>query len=117
MDTSDRGMIDIERFDNEPERELLHGIVEGIDHVNLESLSQGERVHLSLQIAGGEALSDRMKASIPQIGKTISTWPQLASSVALGGAVTTQISNSILLDKPVKSGRFYVDVDQLIAVT
>lgn len=114
MDTSDRGMIDIERFDNEPEREILHGLVEGIDRLDLESLNQGERVHLSLQIAGGDSLSERMKASIPQIGKTISTWPQLASSVALGGAVTTQVCNLILLNKPARSGRFYVDIDRLI---
>lgn len=115
MDTSDRGMIDIERFDNEPSRELLHGLVKGIDGLDLGSITRDERVHLSLQIAGGDALSDRMKASIPHIGKTISTWPQLASSVALGGAATTQICSAILLGKTVKSGRYYIDVDQIIA--
>ena len=114
MDTSDRGMIDIERFDNEPERELLHGLVEGVDHLDLGSLNQGERVHLSLQIAGGDSLSERMKASIPQIGKTISTWPQLASSVTLGGGATAELCRKIAGGEQIPSGRYYIDVDKLI---
>ena len=31
MDTSDRGMLDIERFDLEPERSIFHGLVEHLD--------------------------------------------------------------------------------------
>jgi len=115
MDTSDRGMLDIERFDLEPERPLFHGLI----HEDLVpeggSMATEQRIEIAVKIAGGNTISDRLKSSIVQIGKTISTWPQLASSVVLGGAVTTHVCRMILLGLHSRSGRFYVDVDQIIA--
>jgi hypothetical protein len=113
MDTSDRGMIDIERFDLGYERPLFHGMVE---EVIPESVLQDPalRIKLSLQIAGIENISDRMKASLPEIGKSISTWPQLASSVMLGGAAAAELSRRLLLEEIVPSGRFYIDTDEII---
>lgn len=114
MDTSDRGMIDIERFDLEPDRPLFHGIFpeNELDRKSLESPEL--RVHLSLQIAGADTVSDRMKYSIPEIGKTISTWPQLASAVSLGGAVAAEVSRKILLGEALPSGRFYMETEEII---
>lgn len=114
MDTSDRGMIDIERFDLEPERPLFHGIVPETDFNGNNLQDPQLRVHLSLQIAGVGTISERMKRSIPEIGKTISTWPQLASAVSLGGAAVAEISRKILLGEKTHSGRFYVDVEEII---
>ncbi len=55
-----------------------------------------------------------MKYSLGEIGKSITTWPQLASSVMLGGALVTDTCRRILLDQLRSSGRYYVDFDQLI---
>ena len=49
-----------------------------------------------------------------EIGKTITTWPQLASAVVLGGAITTDITRRILLKQYQNSGRFYVDLEKII---
>src|SRR5205085_12245098 len=38
MDTNDRGMLDIERFDVEPDRPILHGLAEGLDPNNIKDL-------------------------------------------------------------------------------
>lgn len=114
MDTSDRGMIDIERFDLEPERPLFHGIIPEKDFNEKNLQNPDLRVHLSLQIAGAAAISERMKHSIPEIGKTIATWPQLASAVALGGAAVAEISRKVLLGEHIYSGRFYADVEEII---
>ena len=115
MDTSDRGMLDIERFDTEPGRPLFHGLIEEKDLPgNWSSISPEQRMKLTLNIVGGETISDRMKFSIAEIGKTISTWPQLASSVLHGGAVTAQACRLLALGKPVRSGRFYIDAEQVI---
>lgn len=114
MDTSDRGMIDIERFDEEPARPLFHGMIpeEEFNEKNLQNPDL--RVHLSLQIAGAATISERMKRSLPQIGKTISTWPQLASAVSLGGAAVAETGRKILLKEPIPSGRFYVDIEEIV---
>jgi hypothetical protein len=39
METSDRGMLDVERFDLEPDRPILHGLVEGIASDALDDLT------------------------------------------------------------------------------
>lgn len=114
MDTNDRGMVDIERFDLEPERPLLHGLADDLDPVKVKNLSNEEKIPYILKIVGADTLSTRLKISIAQIGKTINTWPQLASSVVLGGAVTTDVCRRILLDEFTASGRYYVDFEELI---
>ncbi len=113
MDTSDRGMIDIERFDLEKDRPLLHGLVE---EALPKSIFQdpGQRMQLSLQIAGGDQISEQMKNSLPEIGKSISTWPQLASAVMLGGAATAELTRKVLLNEKVPSGRFYLDTEEIV---
>jgi hypothetical protein len=48
------------------------------------------------------------------LGKTLSSWPQLASGVALGGALTAEAARRILLGTHCESGRFYVDLALLV---
>lgn len=114
MDTNDRGMLDIERFDLEPERPIMHGLLEGIPVEDLGSLTPEQRTNVILKIVGAASISNRLKLSIPELNKTISALPQLASSVVLGGAVTTDVCRRILLNEHTASGRYYVDLDQII---
>ncbi len=115
MDTSDRGMLDVERFDLEPNRPLLHGTIENVDPQNIKNLSTEDKIPVMLQMLGVENISLRAKASMIEVEQTINTWPQLASSVALGGAVGADVSRRILLDQYHDSGRYYIDLDELIA--
>jgi molybdopterin/thiamine biosynthesis adenylyltransferase len=114
MDTNDRGMLDIERFDLEPDRALLHGLIEHLEPENLKNLDNEEKVALVLKILGNEQISERCRISMSEIGKSITAWPQLASSVTLGGAIVTDVSRRILLDQLQTSGRFYVDLNEII---
>lgn len=116
METSDRGMLDIERFDFEPERPLFHGLLEGINASQLKNLSNKERVAIVLKITGLETLSLRMKASLLEIGQSITSWPQLASGVFLGGASVAHVSRRLLLGGNVSSGRYYVDFDEIMKI-
>ncbi len=115
MDTSDRGMLDIERFDLEPERPLLHGTVTGIDPQNIKELSNEDKVPVILQMLGVDNISARAKASMVEVEQSINTWPQLASSVALGGAAGADACRRILLDQFRGSGRFYIDFDEIVS--
>jgi len=116
MDTSDRGMLDIERFDQEPNRPIFHGLLDGISKSELANLNSKERVAIALKITGLDNLSIRMKASLLEIGSTITSWPQLASAVFLGGATVAHVGRKILLGDNVPSGRFYVDFDEIIKI-
>jgi len=115
MDTSDRGMIDIERFDLEPDRPILHGLIDHLDTTKLTGLSNEEKVPFILPMTGEESLSSRLKASMLEVEESISTWPQLASAVTLGGGLTTDVSRRILLNQFHDSGRYYVDLESIIS--
>ncbi|BAU53547.1 Rv1355c family protein [Mucilaginibacter gotjawali] len=115
MDTNDRGMLDVERFDLEPLRPVLHGLADGLDPESIEHLTNEEKIPYILRIVGADTMSARLKASMLEIKKSINTWPQLASSVTLGGGVTTDVCRRILLDHFHDSGRYYVDPDEIIA--
>lgn len=115
METSDRCMVDVERFDKEPNRSILHGLVDHLDIDTLKNLKTNEeKVPYLLDIIGLDTLSLRIKASMLEIDQTINTWPQLASSVAMGGGISADISRRILLGYYNESGRYHVDIEELI---
>lgn len=116
MEGSDRGTIDIERFDLEPDRPVLHGMVAHLDMEKFKSLStMDDKIPYITAVTGVETLSPRMKASAVEIMATISTWPQLASAVTYGGGITADLSRKILLGNLNVSGRFFIDMDELIS--
>lgn len=115
METTDRGMLDIERFDLEPGRPLFHGRVGDVDAASLRQASNRERVPFVLGILDDQRISTRLAASLVEIEKTVYTWPQLASAVSLGGALVSHAARHLLLGTHDFSGRFYVDLDQLIS--
>ena len=108
MATSDGGMLDIERFDCEPERPLLHGTTQGVSSANCSSMDDVEKLGLVLSMLGTDAISGRAAASLVEIKQTLSTWPQLASDVMLGGAGVATAIRQLALGDHVPSGRRYV---------
>ena len=111
MDCNDRGMLDIERFDHEPDRPLLHGLIGDLKSVDVAELSRQARIDLILAMVDADRISPELAASFAEIGRTLSSWPQLASGVALGGALTGEAARRILLGAPCVSGRFYTDLE------
>lgn len=114
METNDRCMLDVERFDLEPNREILHGLVSSFDLSDVSNLSGTERLNLILKIVDQDRLSVKMTEAFTQMGKSIRSWPQLASSVTMGAGVTTDIARRILLNEKCDSGRWYFDVDDFL---
>jgi len=115
METSDRGMVDIERFDLEPDRPILHGLLGGLRADTLANLSTKDKVPYVLRILDDRSISDAFAASLVEVKESIYTWPQLASAIALGGAIATDAARRILLGSFQQSGRFYVDVEALVS--
>ncbi|SDL72185.1 ThiF family adenylyltransferase [Pedobacter antarcticus] len=121
MDTNDKGMLDVERFDLEPERPIFHGKVPELEAYSEEELTDKlrtltipEKIEYLARIIGFENLSPAMLRSVSEMNKTIVGWPQLASAVTLGGAMITDVSRKILLQQFSVSGRFFVDFDELV---
>jgi nitroreductase len=114
MDTSDRGLLDVERFDLEPQRPVLHGLLGDTRAESLFGLATRDKAPYLLAILGEDRMSTRFAASLPDVKESLAGWPQLASSVALGGAVIADVARKILLGEPVSSGRYYVDLDAIV---
>lgn len=117
MEASDRGTLDVERFDLHPDRPIMHGWLEHltIDFEVLKKLKTSEeKLPYILPISGLDTLSPRMKGSMIEIEETITTWPQLASAVALGGAVTADTCRRMFLGQFTDSNRYFIDLEQLI---
>ena len=116
MDTSDRGLIDVERFDREPERAIMHGRLAGFDlqKVRDGKLAPDERFAYMVAMVDAQGLSAGMRSSLPEVGKTLITWPQLGGHVTLGGALVAEASRNIFLDRITGSGRWYIDLDHLL---
>lgn len=114
METSDRGLLDVERFDLEPDRPILHGLSGPIEAEALRGLDALEKVPFALRIVGEQTVSPRLAASMVEVKSTLKTWPQLASAVALGAAVVTDTARRIGLGQLTTSGRFYVDLERIV---
>ncbi len=115
MEATDRGTLDIERFDLEPERPTLHGLLAGMDTSRLGELTTSdEKVPYIMRMVGEATMSNRLRASLLEVGESIETWPQLASDVALGAALVTNVARRVLLDQLHASGRHFVDLNELI---
>lgn len=115
METSDRGMLDVERFDLEPDRPVFHGLLGDISADALESLTIAEKVPFVLAIVDAPQGSARGAASLAEIGRTVSSWPQLGSDVTLGGAIVASAVRRLGLGDEVPSGRTRVDLDAILS--
>ncbi|QDQ98290.1 Rv1355c family protein [Tomitella fengzijianii] len=114
MATSDRGLLDVERFDLEPRRPVLHGVLGGVDGARLAGLSNADKVPHVLRILDAALLSTRGAASLLEVGHTIGTWPQLAGDVAAGGAAVAAAVRRIGIGRPLPSGRVRIDIDEAL---
>ena len=116
MVNSEGGILDIERFDLEPDRPIFHGLAPAdIDPLALAGADLDTKVAYLLPIVGLDNLSDRMVASLVEAGSTVSTWPQLASGVMLGGALVSSAVRRIALGELRDSGRYAVSLDAWVA--
>src|ERR1700727_2898599 len=105
MATSDRGLVDVERFDLEPDRPILHGLLGDVDPASLARMTSGQKVPYLVRLLEAEQLSGRLVASVVEIDRTLSTWPQVSGDVVLGATVIAEAVRRIGLGEVLRSGR------------
>jgi molybdopterin/thiamine biosynthesis adenylyltransferase len=110
MATSDRGLLDVERFDIDPSRPVMHGLLGDVDSTQLADLSDEDKLPHALRMTDATQVSARMAASLIEVGTTLSGWPQLSSEVAVNAAVVAEAVRRIGLREKLPSGRIRIDV-------
>ncbi len=111
MQTSDRGLFDVERFDREPARDIFHGLLGALDPKALGNLTTHDKTPYVMRILGAPDISARMAASMVEIDRTISTWPQLGGDVQLGAATVAEAVRRFGCGEYLPSGRIRIDLD------
>ena len=114
METSDRGVLDVERFDLEPNRPIFHGLLGDMDSAKLAGLTTAQKSPFVLRLLGASEVSARGAASLFELGQTITGWPQLASEVTLGAVTAAAAVRRLGLSGELPSGRVRFDVEQIL---
>ncbi|MGW0636020.1 Rv1355c family protein [Nocardia salmonicida] len=112
METNDRGLFDVERFDLEPDRPPFHGLLGETTESDLRGLSNRDKAPHVMRILDPNQLSARLAASLTEIDETVTTWPQLGSDVGLGAAIIATAVRRIGLDHALPSGRIRIDLER-----
>jgi nitroreductase len=115
METSDRGVLDVERYDLEPDRPIFHGLLPGVDSTELAGLSIEQKAPIVLRMMGAADVTSRGAASLLEIGRTITAWPQLGGEVTLGAASAAAVVRRFGLKGHLPSGRVHVDLEEAIS--
>ncbi len=115
METSDSGVLDVERFDLEPQRQLFHGLLGDMDYTKLCGLSLEEKGPYIARMMGIREISSRAVASVIELGHTVTGWPQLASEVTLGAAAVAVAVRRFWIDGQLPSGRVSIDLEGLVS--
>ncbi len=115
-DNGDGALIDVERFDLEPDRPLFHGRFEGIldlDKVT-EKLTFSERLTIIANMVHLEEATPRAQNSLEEVGTVLNTWPQLGTAAVTCGVALTFIARRILLGLPMPSGRYHLTLEETL---
>jgi nitroreductase len=115
METSDGGVLDVERFDLEPDRPIFHGLLSGLHSSDLSALTIQEKAPYVLRMLGAADVTSRGAASLLEIGETLTGWPQLGSEVTLGAATAAAAVRRFGLTGEVPSGRVRFDVEEILS--
>jgi molybdopterin/thiamine biosynthesis adenylyltransferase/nitroreductase len=114
METSDRGVLDVERFDLEPDRPIFHGLLGDMDSSKLANLTTAQKGPYVIRLIGAREASSRGAASLLEVGQTITGWPQLGSEITLGAATVAAAVRRIGLAGELPSGRVRFDIEEIL---
>ncbi|PIR83303.1 hypothetical protein COU19_01035 [Candidatus Kaiserbacteria bacterium CG10_big_fil_rev_8_21_14_0_10_56_12] len=111
-DNGDNAVVDIERYDLDPQPDYFHGRLGSVSFqqlVNLDKFAIGRTI---TQHIGPENITERMQQSLGEMGKTIVSWPQLGGAALINGAAVAYCVRKILNGQPLESNRALVSLDE-----
>ncbi|OGG47634.1 hypothetical protein A3D66_01230 [Candidatus Kaiserbacteria bacterium RIFCSPHIGHO2_02_FULL_50_9] len=109
-DNGDDVILDIERFDLNPDAPIFYGKLEGLDISEIKK-SPRKMYEAMAKIIDVSLVPPKVLHSVMEVGKTIYSWPQLASAATLSGAVIAYIVRKIVLGEKINEGKLRVNLD------
>ncbi|HYC79985.1 MAG TPA: ThiF family adenylyltransferase [Candidatus Binatia bacterium] len=112
-DNGDNVILDVERFDLEPDRPIFHNLVQ-IDESQLDNMDYKSWLNLAAKIVGPEYLTESMMDSVLEIGKTIASVPQLGTTANIAGAAMSFALRRIANKQEMPSGRYVFGLESAL---
>ena len=111
-DLGDDVLLDVERFDLDPNLPLFHGLVDGLEELLTKEVSRREWLKYATSIVGSKNASLRMQQSLLKIGTKLVTQPQLGGTALMSGVVAAYAVRQLALSEKLRSGRTLISLDQ-----
>jgi hypothetical protein len=113
-DNGDNVLVDIERYDMEPDLKILNGLIGDMKVEDLANFEPQDLPKIAAKIAGADVATVRMKQSVLEVGKSIYSWPQLGTAANLCGSSIAYLARRIINKSDnIKSGRYEVNLDSI----
>jgi hypothetical protein len=114
-DLGDDVMLDVERYDLDPNLPLFHGLVGNIEEMlGRKNMTQREWLKYATAIIGTKNVPLDMQKSLLKVGSTLPTQPQLGGTAMVAGAVVAFAVRQLALGEPLKSGRNIVSLESIL---
>ena len=115
MDTNDRGMLDIERYDH-ADPGLRARSHRRSDHARLHRNGPLDARSTGRLCGCGNA-SERGRMSLPKVGSELVSWPQTYTGVAAGGAHAAEACRRLALGENLPDARITMDLHEQLTHT
>lgn len=112
-DCGDSGILDIERYDLNPDQELFHGrLTESeLNYLLASRPDQDKWLQLVAKIIGLEHVPSRLLESFPKIGRELAGAPQLGTAAMVSGGIGAYVARMIALGEPLRTGKIPLVVE------
>ncbi len=111
-DNGDNAVIDVERYDLDPETKFFHGRMGEVSYDMLKNLDKFGIGKMITKHVGPENVTERMQQSLMAMGKTIVSWPQLGIAAMVNGAAVAYCVRKILNGQPIENNRALISLDE-----
>lgn len=111
-DNGDNAVVDIERYDLKRDTKFFHGRMGKVTYDGLKSLDKFGIGRMITKHVGAENVTQRMKESLLEMGKTIVSWPQLGGAALLNGSAVAYCARRVLNNQSLEGNRSLLSLDE-----
>lgn len=110
-------LVDVERFDLEPEREIFHGLLGGVTYeLVTAAMTEQDKAQYAMKIVNPQNVSYRNLSSLAAIGSDLVSRPHLFGTVSIVCGLATYITKRIALGEDMPSMRKLVAFHEVLNI-
>lgn len=110
-------LVDVERYDLEPDAEIFHGLLGSItDDLLNKEMTEADKAKYAMAIVGPDHVSYRNLLSLSEVGSTLVSRPHLYGTVSIVCGLAAYITKRIALGEDMPSMRKHVRFNDVLGV-